>query len=281
MRLSLLLAALICLQTGPALAAAKDLGQGFSDHGVATPSSCHRGAVATADGQGHPVFLAWLMDHRGSYALLSIDVDAGKAEVHPVTFPLGDSPFASILSSRGKFYSHFGSHFVEFDPAKRAFTFCRKTAPQMAMSMTEDQQGVIWSATYPQSGLVSFDPQTGQFTDYGHLYKQNWAEYPRSVAADDAGWVYLGVGSTACQIIAFDSKSRKAVPLVPESERTHGYPYRLRRHGRQGLRATQYRETRQLAHASPGPGHARRPASEVHRAAADRRQPGPVPHGVS
>lgn len=223
MRLSLLLATLICLHSVSALPATKDLGQGFTDHGVATPSSCHRGAVATADGQGHAVFLSWLMDHRGSYALLSIDVDAGQAQVHPVTFPLGDSPFASILSSRGKFYSHFGSHFVEFDPAKRTFTFCRKTAPQMAMSMTEDQQGLIWSATYPQSGLVSFDPQTGQLTDYGHLYKQNWAQYPRSVAADDAGWVYLGVGSTACQIVAFDSKSRKAVPLVPESERGHGY----------------------------------------------------------
>ena len=222
MRVSLLLAALVCLETGAALPASKDLGQGFLDHGVATPSSCHRGAVATADGQGRPVFLAWLMDHRGSYALLLIDVDAGKVEEHPVTFPLGDSPFASILSSRGKFYSHFGSHFVEFDPARRTFTLCRKTAPQMAMSMTEDRHGVIWSATYPQSGLVSFDPKTGQFNDYGHLYKQNWAEYPRSVAADDAGWLYLAVGSTACQIIAFDCRSRQVIPLVPESERRHG-----------------------------------------------------------
>jgi hypothetical protein len=162
------------------------------------------------------------MDHRGCYALLSIDVDAGKAVEHPVTFPLGDSPFASILSSRGKFCSHFGSHFVEFDPAQRSFTRCRKTAPQMAMSMTEDQHGVIWSATYPQSGLVSLDPQTGQFTDYGHLYQQNWAQYPRSVAVDDAGWVYLGVGNTACQIIAFDPRSSKVTPLVPESDRGHG-----------------------------------------------------------
>src|SRR5512136_2719411 len=136
MRVNILLAAVICLPTVPALSATKDLGQGFSDHGVATPSSCHRGCVAAADGQGRPVFLAWLMDHRGCYALLLVDVDAGKAEEHPVSFPLGDSPFASVLSSRGKFYSHFGSHFVEFDPAQRAFTLCRETAPQMAMSMT-------------------------------------------------------------------------------------------------------------------------------------------------
>src|SRR5512135_1674150 len=102
--MSMLLVALVCLKTAPALSATKDLGQGFFDHGVATPSSCHRGAVATADGQGRPIFLAWLMDHRGSYALLSVDVEAGTADEHPVTFPLGDSPFASILSRGGKFY---------------------------------------------------------------------------------------------------------------------------------------------------------------------------------
>ena len=94
MRLSFLVAAVICLPTGAALSASKDLGQGFADHGVATPSSCHRGAVAAIDGQGRPVFLAWLMDHRGSYALLLIDVDAGKIEEHPVTFPLGETEYA-------------------------------------------------------------------------------------------------------------------------------------------------------------------------------------------
>ena len=96
MRVALWLAVAICWTTGVAQSATKDLGDGFSDHGVATPSSCHRGAVATADGQGHPVFLVWLMDHRGCYALLSIDVAAGKTVEHPVTFPLGDSQFASI-----------------------------------------------------------------------------------------------------------------------------------------------------------------------------------------
>lgn len=224
MRVGLLLMALVCLPVPSAFSAAKDLGQGFSDHGVATPSSCHRGAVATVDDRGRPLFLAWLMDHRGCYALLLVDVDTGAVEEYPVSFPLGDSPFASILSSRGKFYSHFGSHFVEFDPSQRAFTVCRKTAPQMAMSMTEDQHGVIWSATYPQSGLARFDPRTGEFQDYGHLYKQNWAQYPRALATDDAGWVYLGIGSTACQILAFNSQTGESVPLVPESERTHGYP---------------------------------------------------------
>lgn len=204
----------------------KDLGNGFSDHGVATPISNHRGTVATVDGQGRNVVLVWLFDHRGGYAILMIDAETGKAEEFPVPFPPGgDCPYASILSTKNKYYTHFNSYFSEFDPAKRAFTFFEKTAPQMAMSMTEDDEGRIWSATYPSSGLVSFDPGARAFKDYGHLYDQNWRQYPRSVAADDAGWVYFGVGSTMGQIVALDPKTGKAKPLIPEEKRAQGYSH--------------------------------------------------------
>jgi hypothetical protein len=214
---------LLFLAAPATLAVTEELGNGFRHHGVATPISNHRGTVATVDGQGHDVVLSWLMDHRGGYELLLVDVETGKAEEYPLPFPVGDSPFASILSSGNKFYTHFNSDFVEFDPVQRAFTFSQKTAPQMAMSMTEDDRGVIWSATYPQSGIVSFDPKTRAFHDYGQVYHQNWAQYPRSVAADDAGWIYFGVGSTLGQILTFDPTTGKATPVVPEEQRTHGY----------------------------------------------------------
>ncbi len=70
----------------------------------------------------------------------------------------------------------------------------------MAMSMTEDDNGIIWSVTYPNSGVVSFNPKTRKLKDYGSVYQQNWAQYPRSVAVDDASWVYFGIGSTKNQI---------------------------------------------------------------------------------
>jgi streptogramin lyase len=210
------------LLIAPGFAATLDLGNGFADHGVATPSSMPRGTVATVDGRQHPVVLSWLMDQRGCYELLLIDVLAGKAEEFPLPFPLGDSPFASILSSRNKFYTHFGGYFVEFDPVERAFTFCHKTAPQMAMSLTEDDQGVIWSATYPHSGVVSFNPKNRQLRDYGYVYKQDWPMYPRSVAVDDTGWVYIGLGFTASQILAMDAKTGHASPLMAEPDRGKG-----------------------------------------------------------
>ncbi|OHB81920.1 MAG: hypothetical protein A2W31_05465 [Planctomycetes bacterium RBG_16_64_10] len=203
--------------------ATEDLGNGFRHHGVATPVSNHRGTVATVDGTGRNVVLIWLFDHRGGYALLMLDAETGASTEIPMPFPPGgDCPYASILSRDNKFYTHFNSHLVEFDPAKRQFTFVHKTAPQMAMGMTEDDDGVIWSVTYPDSGVVSFNPTTRELKDYGHVYRQNWRQYQRDVAADDRGWIYFGIGSTACQIIALDPRTGNATPMIPESERVQG-----------------------------------------------------------
>ena len=214
------------LAAGSAAAASEDLGNGFLHHGVATPISNHRGTVATVDGEGRNVVLVWLFDHRGGYALLMVDAETGEHQEFAMPFPPGgDCPYASILSSGNKFYTHFNSHFVEFDPVKREFTFFQKTAPQMAMGMTQDDNGVIWSVTYPNSGVVSFDPDTRVFKDYGYVYKQNWRQYQRYVAADDAGWIYFAIGSTAGQIIAFDPRTGNGTPLVAEPERGKGTAY--------------------------------------------------------
>lgn len=211
---------LVTVPHHPVFAASVDLGNGFMDHGVATPVSNHRGTVATADGDGRNVVLVWLFDHTGGYALLVIDAESGESKQLPMPFPpRGDCPYASILSSNNRFYTHFASHFVEYDPAAGEFTFFHQTERQMAMSMTEDDNGVIWSASYPQSGVVSYNPATGEFRDYGHVYTQNWAQYPRSIATDDTGWVYFGVGSTASQIVALNPETGEATPILSEDER--------------------------------------------------------------
>ncbi len=198
----------------------------FTDHGVATPFSEPRGIVATMDGDGKNVVLIWLFDHRGGYALLMVDGQTGESQEFPTPFPTGgDCPYTSVLSSRNRYYTHFNSHFVEFDPVAKKFTFVAATQPQMAMSMTEDKNGVIWSATYPQCGLVSYDPAKGSFTDYGHLNRENWAQYPRYVATDDAGWVYIGLGYTEAHLFAFNPETRQVVPLMKKEERRQGMAY--------------------------------------------------------
>ncbi len=234
-----------------------DMGNGFLDHGVAVPCSVPNGIVATVDGQGREVVLVWLSDHTGGYALLMIDAETGRSEQSsmPVAPGWGRSfprlptnqngsftylnnqyvefdaerispgwgrPFASLLSSRNRFYTHFNSQFVEFDPVKRDFSFACGSAPMAAMSMTEDDSGRIWVVTFPDSGVMCFDPATREFRDFGHVHKQNWKQYPRSVAADDTGWIYFSVGFTSSQIVMLDPVTGQAYPVLSEAERKPG-----------------------------------------------------------
>jgi streptogramin lyase len=74
--------------------------------------------------------------------------------------------------------------------------------------------------------VVSYNPTTGEFRDYGHLYEQNWRQYPRDIAVDDQGWVYFGVGSTASQIIILNPETGEATPVLSEEQRIQGYSAR-------------------------------------------------------
>lgn len=193
----------------------------FTDHGTASPRSQHRGIVATVDGNGRDVVLTWLFDHRGGYGLLMIDAQTGKCEQFDMPFSPGDAPYASILSTGNKFYTLFKGHFVEFDPVQRRFTASHPTHGA-AMSMTEDDRGIIWSASYPNCGLTAFDPASRQFTDYGFINKENWLQYPRSIASDDKGWIYVGLGYTQCQILAFHPGTREVRTVLSPEERVQG-----------------------------------------------------------
>ncbi len=221
-RIALVLALPALMLAAQAVSAqSEDLGGGFMDHGVATPISNHRGTVATVDGEGNPVVLSWLMDHRGGYGLLMIDATTGEAQLFD-TGLRGNSPFAAILSSRNRYYTHYENTLLEFDPAKPGFTFRGETHSGMAMSMTEDDEGRIWAASYPNSGVCSYNPETGELRDYGHVYDQNWRQYPRDIAADDQGWIYFGIGNTAAQIIILNPETGEATPVLAEDERGHG-----------------------------------------------------------
>lgn len=198
----------------------------FRDHGVASPYAHPRGIIATEDGAGNNVLLIWLFDHRGSYGLLSVDVNTGKTRQFSMPFDVGgDAVYTSILASNGKLYTLYNSHFVEFDPESHSFTFQHQTTPRMAMSMTEDDQGRIWAVTYPNSGVVRYDPNTGEFKDYGSIHAENWAQYPRHIAVDKKGWAYVGLGNTNRQIVAFDPESGERFPVLEEEQRGNGMAY--------------------------------------------------------
>lgn len=196
---------------------------GVTDHGVPTQVAQTRGIISTADANGADVVVTWLQDWRGGFAVLMINPDTGESEQFNVPFdPAGDEPSAVYLSSKNRLYTLFNNQFVEFDINSRSFTFTGKTDGKTAMSLTEDGNGVIWAATYPNNELVAFNPASKALDNHGALSKENWPQYPRSIAVDRQGWVYVGTGLAASQIYAYNPSAHTAEPLVPTAQRTAG-----------------------------------------------------------
>lgn len=206
----------------------KPLGDGFVDHGSVGFRTYSRGWVSTHDGSGgagdettlgDDVVLVWVTDVNTGL-LGMIDVDAGTyEEFAPAGRSMGH-PYTSLLSSRNRYYA-CNRQFVEFDPARREFTFVREDVDDgdaLGMSMTEDDEGVVWAANYPDATVVSYDPDSGEFRHYGRVYDHPSSMYPRSIAADDEGWVYVGIRPAAGQIVALDRGSGEATPLLADDE---------------------------------------------------------------
>ena len=203
----------------PAAAETVDLGDGFNDHGPLSRIAGSRGWVCTQDAEGTPLVLVWLFDHRYSYALGVINAETGQMEEIPRP-PIGkDCPFSSLLSDSGRYYTYFGGHFLEFDPKRREFTGVEPGPGRAAMSMTEDDEGVIWAAVYPDCDVVGYNPETGEAHNYGSLYEYPSTLYPRSIAADDRGWIYVHIGLAANQIIILNPQTGATHPVVPKNER--------------------------------------------------------------
>lgn len=196
---------------------------GFIDHGIPTPVAQTRGVVSTVDQSGQDVILTWLQDWRGGYAILMVNAETGASQQFDVPFkPDGDEPSAIYLSSKNRLYTLFNSQFVEFDVASKRFTFHGKVNGKTAMSLTEDKDGRIWAATYPNNQLVSFNPQNSSLQNHGQLAKESWTQYPRSIAVDAHGWVYVGSGLAASQIYAYNIQSHATQALLSSSQRVSG-----------------------------------------------------------
>ncbi len=196
----------------------KPMKRAAADYGIAVRGGTLRGVAATTDGRGHDAVVVWLMDDVNR-RVLQIDAETGACDGIPVPFDNPDAVYSSLRSRSGKCYSLFGNHFVEYDPARKEFTFVRSVPSLAAMAMEEDGEGRIWAAAYPDCALYSFAPAERRFTDHGVLNRENWPQYPRTLAAAPDGWLYIGIGETAGHLIAYHRETGEIRPLLTEDER--------------------------------------------------------------
>jgi len=197
---------------------------GFIDYGSPAALATNRGAIATCDANSHPLILICAMDDfngRLRTSLIVLDVETGKTDQYwypNENTPLGED-YAVLLSSKNYFYVMFGNKFLEFDINLRKWTFAGD-GPGMAMSFTENDEGIIYAATYPGSHLISFNPKTREFINYGQMDPQE--KYPRALACDRSGWVYCGTGMARGNLVAFNPQTKEKIQIPKEEERKPG-----------------------------------------------------------
>ncbi|MBN2311161.1 MAG: PQQ-like beta-propeller repeat protein [Candidatus Hydrogenedentes bacterium] len=223
---AILLVGAVCLAAcaSPAFAA-EAADSRFTDHGVGAAVSESRGVMAASDADGTPIILAIAMDTYGGGLRASLLViDAGTGATEQFWYPRQEAPsppdYCLLTSSRNRLYLMFGDAFLEFDVARREWTFAKDLGLGTAMALHEAADGTVYAGTYPESHLLAFNPDTRELVHLGQLDPEE--KYPLSIASDSAGWLYAGIGTAGANLVAFNPATGERRQLVDEAVRGTG-----------------------------------------------------------
>ncbi|MGI8913199.1 MAG: hypothetical protein ACR2JY_05310 [Chloroflexota bacterium] len=74
--------------------------------------------------------------------------------------------------------------------------------------------GRLYGCTYPSARLVRFDPVTQRSDDLGRMDDEE--QYARSLAASDDGFIYVGIGTTHADVVAYEIAGGRHQAMLPE-----------------------------------------------------------------
>ncbi len=132
-------------------------------------------------------------------------------------------PYDTFSSSAGIFYIGAGAMFYAFDPFKLAYieSIILKDPEELCgFSYAENADGHIYVASYPSCRLYRYRPAQRDWTCFGSMDAEQ--KYPFHMAIDAWGWIYLGLGTTKKNVIAFHPLTNEKQELLQESQRTIG-----------------------------------------------------------
>ncbi len=196
----------------------------FIDHGVGAPVAESRGFLAAEDAEGDPLLIALSLDQSPRGWILLIDPETGQTDQHYYPEGVGGAPFASLLSQNGRFYTVLNSHFVEFDPATREWLFAG-VPPNAGIHVTgsamcDGPGGRIFAGMHQNCQLISYDPQTQELSAHGQL--DDAEQYVNTLVADDAGWLWAGIGTARQNVVGMNPATGERVQVPSEEQRVHG-----------------------------------------------------------
>jgi len=149
--------------------------------------------------------------------IVATDPLTGKTDAFPSPVPSEVGAWAMALGAGGQVY-------VGTLPAAHVLRLDWKERKLVDMGRPSDSEQYIWQlalgadrklygCTYPSAKLVRLDPATGQGEDLGRMDPTEL--YARSVAADGAGFVYVGIGMAQRHLVAYEIATGEHRDILP------------------------------------------------------------------
>jgi streptogramin lyase len=188
------------------------------------------GLVASSAGPGPAAgseryYLSYLyLDN--TIEVVSVDPATGAFEVFPNPAPGESGARCMVPGPDGNLYLGTlpTAHFLKLD------TKTRKLIDLGRPSATEEYiwdvafgtDGKLYGATYPHAKLVRYDPKSGKLEDLGRMDPVE--QYARWIAGSSDGFVYIGIGTSRANIVAYEIATGKHREILPKDFQHVGMP---------------------------------------------------------
>lgn len=195
------------------------------EHGLVAPVGMPTwgpSTIATVDAEGRRIVFTKLWTG-GNASYLFIDAETGKTEqVYPEG--RGWGAYQVLMTPDNIIYDTMGNHLVAIDVPTRTVRQLGEFASGMALSFTRAGDGTVYAGIYPTATLVSYNPATDTYTNYGALNTEAWPQYYAPLAIDASGWVYGGIAIQEMQVVGLHPGTGEKRAFIPAEKRQRGNP---------------------------------------------------------
>lgn len=184
------------------------------------------GPLQLAPGPGDPGGSAWVylncQQSAGTLFLLAIDPASGRTLQYNA--PEGPGAWAFVRGPDDRLYFgtwDAGALVMRFDPRHPEAGIVALGRPSHTETylweFARGPDGALYGCTYPHAKLVRVDPTTDAMEDLGRLDDDQM--YARTLAVDDTGTLYAGIGYGRPDVVAWDVERRQRRALLTEAQR--------------------------------------------------------------
>jgi len=151
------------------------------------------------------------------FDVVAVDPATGQTDVFPSSVPGETGAWAMALGPDNQVYvgSLPAAHIQCLDWTQRKLVDMGRPSETESyiwqLALASDDK--LYGCTYPGAKLVRFDPATGEGEDLGRMDEAE--QYARSVAADDKGFVYVGIGMGNMHLVAYEIATGEHRDILP------------------------------------------------------------------